>query len=65
MLSIGECFLMGWPGGHTKHLHIVINDPNKHGGVAIVVNATKNEVLSGGELMVTNSDHPWLDCEKS
>ena len=48
MLSIGECFLMGWRGGFTKHLHIVINDPNEHDGHAVVVNATKNETLSGG-----------------
>ena len=50
---------------YTKHLHIVINDPNKHGGHAVVVNATKNETLSGGELIVTNTDHPWLDYDKS
>jgi hypothetical protein len=56
---------MGWRGGYTKHLHIVINDPNKHGGHAVVVNATKNETLSGGELIVTNTDHPWLDYDKS
>jgi hypothetical protein len=58
MLSIGESFLMGWLGGHTKHLHIVINDPLAH-GCAIVVNLTTNSSL-GGELQLMTGEHPWI-----
>lgn len=63
MFNIGECFLMGYPGGSTKHLHVVINDPPQHNDTAIVINCTHNKSF-GDELILTSVDHPWIDDDE-
>src|SRR2546425_12113246 len=56
----GECFLMGSPGGRTKHLWVVISDTKKHGGLGVIINFTTDKNRSGGECCFVKSDHPWL-----
>src|SRR5579863_714542 len=63
-MQLGDTFLMGSPGGSTKHLWIVISNPAAHNGHGVVVNLTTDRERSGGECCLAVGDHQWLagDC---
>jgi hypothetical protein len=59
----GDVFLMGNPGGHTKHPWIIISDLVKHGGCGLIVNLTSDKIRSGAECSLNVGDHPWIKNE--
>jgi hypothetical protein len=63
-MKLGDAFLMGSPGGSTKHLWILISNPATHNDHGIIVNLTTDRGRSGGECCLVIGDHPWLttDC---
>jgi hypothetical protein len=62
-MRLGDAFLMGNPGGATKHLWIVISDPTAHGGNGLIVNVTTHKRRAGGECSLLPGDHPWVTQE--
>jgi hypothetical protein len=62
-MKLGDAFLMGNPGGSTKHLWILISDPAKHNSHGIIVNLTTDKERSGGECRLSVGDHRWLTCD--
>ena len=60
----GDTFLMGSPGGKTKHLWIVLSDKAKHSGHVLAVNLTTDSARAGGECELNCGDHVWI-TEKS
>jgi hypothetical protein len=56
----GDCFLMGALRGRTKHLWVIITDPAKFGGSAVIVNLSTDALRSGGECFLAAGEHPWL-----
>src|SRR5580700_10261769 len=62
-MKLGDAFLMGSPGGSTKHLWILISDPTAHNGHGVIVNLTTNRERSGGECSLGVGDHQWLTHE--
>jgi hypothetical protein len=62
-MKLGDAFLMGSPGGSTKHLWILISNPAAHNGHGVIVNLTTNRERSGGECRLGVGDHQWLTSE--
>lgn len=63
-MNQGDTFLMPVPPSYDcPHLWIVISDPEQHGGVFIVVNATTNEFRAGRECVLSPEDHEWIKGE--
>jgi hypothetical protein len=61
----GDCFLMGSPGGQSKHLWVLISDPSRYSGCGVIVNLSKDQSRSGGECFICCGEHPWLTEPKS
>lgn len=59
-MDLGDSFLMGSVRGDTKHLWIVISDPKKHAGAALIVNLTTNSFRASSECPLSPGDHPWI-----
>jgi len=55
----GDTFLMGNPGGRTKHLWMILSDPLKHGGAFVIVNLTSPDVAHS-TCVLKFGEHPWL-----
>jgi len=64
-MNLGDTFLMGNPGGRTKHLWIVISDPKKHHGNFVIVNLTSDPVRGEKACAVKKGEHPWLTTSDS
>ena len=60
MQKQGDVFLMGNPGGKTKHPWIVMSDLSKHGGWGVIVNLTTDKDRSGTDCCFGVGDHPWI-----
>jgi hypothetical protein len=56
----GDTFLMGNPGGRTKHLWIVIGDIAHRSGTGVAVNTSTDLCRTKGECPLTIGDHPWI-----
>lgn len=59
----GDVFLMGNPGGRTKHPWIILSDLSKHGGSGVIVNLTTDKDRSGTDCSLDVGDHPWITEE--
>jgi len=62
-MHLGDAFLMGSPGGATKHLYIVISNPAAHREHGFIVNINTNKQRAGVECSLMCGDHPWVKQE--
>lgn len=60
MLACGDAILMPSPGVSSLHLWIIITDPSKDSGTAVIVSITTRRAHSDLTLIVKPSDHPWI-----
>jgi hypothetical protein len=60
MLTCGDAILMPSPGVSSLHLWIIITDPSKDSGKAIIVSVTTRRAHSDLTLIIKPSDHPWI-----
>jgi hypothetical protein len=63
MLSYGDAILMPASGSLSLHLWIIITDPAKDSGKAVVVSITTLRRNSDPTILVTPRDHPWIKHE--
>lgn len=59
----GDAFLMGVlkTRNKKKHLWVVISDPKKHSGAAIIVNISTDKNRTREECPLVTGEHPRLD----
>lgn len=60
----GDTFLMGNPGGDTKHLWIVLSGVSPTDPSFITSNVTSGDV-SASPCVLREHEHPWLDYDSA
>lgn len=60
MLVCGDAILMPTPGVTSLHLWIIITEPSKDSGTAVIVSITTRRAHSDLTLIVKPCDHPWI-----
>jgi hypothetical protein len=60
MLACGDAILMPTPGVSSLHLWIIITDPLKDSGSAVILSVTTRRAHSDLTLILKPGDHPWI-----